>query len=199
MHKGRGADALYLPSQGCNPFVSTTHILCTSSLLEAAPEPKRRIASSELTLESLSQSPRFEDGTLTVCCRERELWFHTNKQHLPRSRLYLQILGTNHHLDSPRLLHLLGRRAKKPIGAETPVQVRLDSTANSLDIRIHCLISRAIPMRQTSAQSVEAFQTRLEQLSEVVERFLGAHSPTAASCDKVVSHVLGLGAESVNH
>jgi hypothetical protein len=140
MHKGRGADALYLPSQGCNPFISTTHILCTSSLLEAAPEPKRRIASSELTLESLSQSPRFEDGTLTVCCRERELWFHTNKQHLPRSRLYLQILGTNHHLDSPRLLHLLGHRAKKPIGAETPVQVRLDtpstyaSTASSVGL-----------------------------------------------------------------
>jgi hypothetical protein len=78
MHKGRGADAPYLPSQGCNPFISTTHTFCTSSLSEAAPEPKRRIASSELTLESLSQSPRFEDGTLTVCCRERELWFHTN-------------------------------------------------------------------------------------------------------------------------
>jgi hypothetical protein len=78
MHKGRGADSLYLSSQGCNLFISTTHTLCTSNLSEAAPEPKRRIASSELTLESLSQSPRFEDGTLTAWCRERELWFHTN-------------------------------------------------------------------------------------------------------------------------
>jgi hypothetical protein len=124
--------------------------------------------------------------------------FISTCQHLRCSCLYLQILGTNHHADSSRILHLLGRRAKKPVGAEAPVQVCLDSITYSLDILIHRCSSRAFPMRQTSGQFVEAFQTCLEQTSEVIERFLGTHSPTAASCNKVVSHILGLGAGSVN-
>jgi hypothetical protein len=132
---------------------------------------------------------RLNDEILTTCRRERELRFHINNIFVPHAST-CRYLGRTITLTLRIFFTSSVAAPKKPIRAETPVQIRLDSI---LDIRIHCCSSRVIPMRQAPAQAVEAFQTRLEQLSEVVERFLGAHTPTAASCDKVVSHVLGLG------